>query len=100
MAKANTNETRPRPKNALSLSAPLRRRVGAEAARADASSDRTSGHGHTAHLEVGQEPPVDPVLGVTDVMSVLRLFAAYRATLGHEPPSDWNLTDQESRHGD
>lgn len=65
-------------------------RVGAEAAGANPRSNRTAGHGHTAHLQVGHEPPVDPVLGVTDVVSVLRLFAANRASLGHEPPSDWD----------
>src|SRR4029077_21061664 len=51
---------------------------------------RAAGHCHPTHLQVRHEPPVDPVLGVTDVVSVLRLFAANRATLGHEAPSDWD----------
>src|SRR6266850_4911479 len=90
MAKAARNTTRPRPRNVLSLSG-LLRRVGAKAARAHPRSNRPAGHGYTAHLQIGHEPPVDPVLGVTDVVSVLRLLAANRATLGHEAPSDWEL---------
>ena len=76
---------RPSPTNALSLSA-LLGGVCAQAACAYASPDRAPGYSHAAHLEVGQEPPVDPVLRVTDVMPVQRLFAANRAMLGHDAP--------------
>src|SRR6266566_4100235 len=63
--------------------------VGPQAAGADARPKGLSRDGHAAHLEVGQEPPVDPVLGVADVMSVLRRLAANRALLGHGAPSGW-----------
>src|SRR4029077_9897944 len=69
--------------------------VGAQAAGANAGANRPTGHGHTAHLQVGLKSPVDPVLGVTDVVSVLRLFAANRASFGHESPSAGELVDKE-----
>src|SRR5450759_3711123 len=74
----------------LSLSA-LLRGVGAEAARANTRSNLAPAHRHPPHLQVGHEPAVDAILRVTDVVSVLRLFAAYRATLGHEAPSELGL---------
>src|SRR5471030_3049450 len=89
-ANAARNATRPRPRYALSLSA-LLRRVGAEAARANARPNLSPTHRHPPHLQVRHEPAVDAVLRVTDVVSVLRLFAANCATLGHEAPSDWDL---------
>src|SRR6202011_3313267 len=74
----------------------LRRRcrsdgVRAQAASADARAEHAHGHGHTAHLQVGLEPPVNPVLGVRDVMSVLRLLAANRTAFGHESPSEGEI---------
>src|SRR5258707_13973781 len=68
-------------------------RVCAQAASAHPRPERASGHRHTAHLQVGLKSPVDPVLGVTDVVSVLRLLAANRASLGHESPSEGELID-------
>src|SRR5213594_2436676 len=61
--------------------------VRAQAARADLGPHSPPGNGHATHLEVGFKPPVDPVLGVTHVVSVLRLLAADRAAFGHENPS-------------
>src|ERR1700674_4193173 len=90
------NVARPSPTNALSLSS-LLGGVRAQAARANARPDRASGDGHAAHLQVGQEPPVDPVLGVTDVMSVQRLFAANRAMLGHDAPFVGDLTQKDEK---
>src|SRR6266852_7768818 len=75
-------------------------RVRAQAASAHPRAERAPGHRHTAHLQVGLKPPVDPVLGVTDVVSVLRLLAANRASLGHESPSEGELIDKnEARPG-
>src|SRR5438445_12254555 len=95
MRKART----PKLRYALSLRrwCPRSDGVGAQAASADAGSERASRHRHAAHLQVGLKPPVDPVLGVTDVVSVVRLLAAKRATLGHESPSDGELVDKEER---
>src|SRR5207253_8966054 len=62
-----------------------------EAAGADAGTDCLAAHCDTAHLEVGHEPPVDPVLGVADVMSVLRRLAANLTTFGHGLPFAWGL---------
>src|SRR6266851_4650835 len=112
-----TNATTPKLRYALSLRSsgahaltrpdahdaqPISRsaRVRAQAASADPRSERAPGHRHTAHLQVGLKPPVDPVLGVTDVVSVLRLLAANRASLGHESPSEGELIDNnEARPG-
>src|ERR1700680_1324716 len=88
--------TRPSPTNAPSLSA-LLGGVRAQAARAHARPDRASSNGHAAHLQVGQKTPVDPVLGVTDVMSVQRLFAANRAMLGHDAPFVGDLTQNHKK---
>src|ERR1700680_5219265 len=87
---------RPSPTNALSLSA-LLGGVRAQAACTYPRPDRASGHGYASHLQVGQEPPVDPVLGVTDVVSVQRLFAANRAMLGHDAPFVGDLTQNDEK---
>src|SRR5438067_3717966 len=76
-------------------------RISPQATGADACAEGLAGHRHAADLEVGQKPPVDPVLGVADVMSVLRRLAADRALFGHELPSGWsgNLAPATSRKG-
>src|SRR5258707_11016198 len=86
-ATAARKATSPRTRQGLSLRRARLSGVCAQAARADPGSHGPPGDGHAAHLEVGFEPPVDPVLGVTHVVSVLRLFAADRAAFGHEKPS-------------
>jgi hypothetical protein len=72
---------------AWALRAPLGG-VSAQAPRAYAGPHGAAGDHHAPHLQVGLEPPVDTVLRVTDMVSVLRFLAADRASLGHEAPSD------------
>src|SRR4029077_18641478 len=73
-------------------------RIGPQAARADPRAKRLAVHRHATHLQVGQKPPVDPVLRVADVMSELRRFTADCALPGHGAPSGWS--SKEARNDD
>src|SRR5262245_46315123 len=59
-------------------------RVGAQAARADASPHHPAAQLHPADLQVGLEAAIGAHLGVAHVVSVLRSLAADLAFLCHD----------------
>ena len=66
--------------------------VAAQAAGADACAHLAPSNCHPAHLQVGQETPVDAVFRVAYVVSVLRRLPADLAMSGHDLPSCPNCT--------